>query len=1007
MADTASASSRIFISYRREDSSGHVLALLPALRGRFGADRIFKDTDNIPAGADFVKFIRTELESCSVLLAIIGREWLTIQDPRLKRPRLQNPDDFLRVEVGTALRNERTRVIPVLVERSSMPAPEDLPPDLVDLAYRNAVELSDARWDADVRRLIEAIEHASAASPPTAETQPPARQDLIDLQKRRVREIAAQVKAAQEAFEAQDYDLALWACERALLLDPQQPEAMEILDRAKKTVDEQKITGWLNEARQLLKEGDTGGASDLIDQALTLDHTSEAALTVRKEMLALRRERERERERARAVKKSLERARASLDDGDFDGAVRLAEDALAVDANDVDAHAIKTKALAVLDERRRQRDTRRRAQQAIADARARFSAGDEEGALQLLRDFTPSHETVSQAAEQLANEAETQARHRHVDATVKRAAAALEAGNFSDALEFLSEVAGIDSGTHDIATLMREVQARHDAASAQAAQASRRRQADEQREAEELQNADSVAALIASGRQSLARGDHEAALRQATEALGLDERSEDARQLQNEAKALQARVEREQEERPPATLPPEQARAEGDRPAAEQRQPDAPDRVERETVSRESTTALAGGQSPEFAAGVRSSTRTRLAAVAVLVLVLSSAGGVWLYSRRSVESPPANAAAAPTDSPAAGTTGTDRGAASSGAKAAGTPPASSPSSPPVTAAPPGDAAAADPPGPTSSTPAGAGPDPVGPNAQRIDQLRADAESQLRKGQRRQALNSAVLGLQLAPGDRDLQQIVDSLLHEAERSTAKARTSAVSADAPTLARDRFAQALQLESNALRSRAAGREEEATRNFWDAATRFTAAANEAADATRERARLRQHEDERKEKALGDRPPPKANAGRGTGGSSAPAGGATAEEKKDAEDRPAAEPRRAARSRAEEDGRIRETLKRYETAYDNLDPAGVRAVYPAVRGDLPKIFASYQFYLLDMYIEKVQFSADDTAVASCRLFHTIQPKISARREQFEQRQDITLKMQGDTWVISDIRNR
>src|SRR4029453_15300702 len=90
------ASSRIFISYRREDSSGHVLALLPSLRSHFGADRIFKHTDNIPPGADFLKFIKNELESCSVLLAIIGREWLNIQDPRAKQRRIDNPEAFLR-----------------------------------------------------------------------------------------------------------------------------------------------------------------------------------------------------------------------------------------------------------------------------------------------------------------------------------------------------------------------------------------------------------------------------------------------------------------------------------------------------------------------------------------------------------------------------------------------------------------------------------------------------------------------------------------------------------------------------------------------------------------------------------------------------------------------------------------------------------------------------------------------------------------------------------------------
>lgn len=158
------AESRVFVSYRREDSAGHVLALLPALRAHYGAKRVFKDTDDIPAGADFLKFIQHELASCSVFLAIIGREWLTIKDPRFNRRRLDNPDDFLRVEVATALKNERIRVIPVLVERATMPSAEDLPPDLVELAFRQAMELSDGRWESDVERLIQAIDDALASA---------------------------------------------------------------------------------------------------------------------------------------------------------------------------------------------------------------------------------------------------------------------------------------------------------------------------------------------------------------------------------------------------------------------------------------------------------------------------------------------------------------------------------------------------------------------------------------------------------------------------------------------------------------------------------------------------------------------------------------------------------------------------------------------------------------------------------------------------------------------------
>ena len=398
------ASSRIFISYRREDSSGHVLALLPSLRSHFGADRIFKDTDNIPPGADFLKFIKNELESCSVLLAIIGREWLAIQDQRLKRRRLDNPDDFLRVEVSSALKNERIRVIPVLIERAPMPSAQDLPPDLADLAFRHAIELSDVRWESDVRLLIEAIEHAVVES--AAKPEAPVRPGLMDLQKRRAREIASQLENARQAFESGDFEGTLWACDKALLLDPQTPEALDLLDRARKALDEKKISAWLEDARKALARGDIGTASDLIDQALAVDRDSKQALTIRDEMLELRRERERERDRARTVQAATDRARASVEEGDFESAVRHADDALATDSGDLNAQNLKAKALAALDERRKQRELKRRAQQTISDARSRFEAGAHQDALASLREFSPGHELVSQALQELQDQLE-------------------------------------------------------------------------------------------------------------------------------------------------------------------------------------------------------------------------------------------------------------------------------------------------------------------------------------------------------------------------------------------------------------------------------------------------------------------------------------------------------------------------------------------------------------------------------------------------------------------------
>jgi hypothetical protein len=64
--------------------------------------------------------------------------------------------DFVRLETASALKRD-IPVIPVLVRGASMPRAEQLPPDLADLAYRNAVELTHARWDSDVQVLVRAL----------------------------------------------------------------------------------------------------------------------------------------------------------------------------------------------------------------------------------------------------------------------------------------------------------------------------------------------------------------------------------------------------------------------------------------------------------------------------------------------------------------------------------------------------------------------------------------------------------------------------------------------------------------------------------------------------------------------------------------------------------------------------------------------------------------------------------------------------------------------------------
>jgi hypothetical protein len=148
--------SGIFVSYRRDDSSGHAGRLFDRLVSHFGKDRIFMDVDTIDPGEDFVTVIENAVSSCQILIAVIGRQWLTSDDDSSAR-RLDSPNDFVRLEIATALRRN-IRVIPVLVQRANMPKPQDLPDDLAKFLRRNAIELSDLRWQHDVDQLISVME---------------------------------------------------------------------------------------------------------------------------------------------------------------------------------------------------------------------------------------------------------------------------------------------------------------------------------------------------------------------------------------------------------------------------------------------------------------------------------------------------------------------------------------------------------------------------------------------------------------------------------------------------------------------------------------------------------------------------------------------------------------------------------------------------------------------------------------------------------------------------------
>lgn len=144
----------VFISYRRSDAAPHAGRLYDRLTTRFGDDAVFMDVDDIEPGADFPQVIADTLARTEVVLVLIGPGWAGAHQGGR---RLDDPADFVRREVQTAIVQGK-RIVPVLVGGATMPEASDLPRELAALPRYNALELSDARFEADFARLTEILE---------------------------------------------------------------------------------------------------------------------------------------------------------------------------------------------------------------------------------------------------------------------------------------------------------------------------------------------------------------------------------------------------------------------------------------------------------------------------------------------------------------------------------------------------------------------------------------------------------------------------------------------------------------------------------------------------------------------------------------------------------------------------------------------------------------------------------------------------------------------------------
>ena len=147
---------KITISYRRDDSMDITGRIFDRLTSRYGRETVFRDIDSIPPGLDFREHIQASIEDSDVLMVVVGPRWMG--GSRHGRSRIHAETDYVRIEVEAAL-NRHIPVIPLLVGGADMPQPSQLPENIREFAYRNAVQIDSGRdFDHHMNGLIRATD---------------------------------------------------------------------------------------------------------------------------------------------------------------------------------------------------------------------------------------------------------------------------------------------------------------------------------------------------------------------------------------------------------------------------------------------------------------------------------------------------------------------------------------------------------------------------------------------------------------------------------------------------------------------------------------------------------------------------------------------------------------------------------------------------------------------------------------------------------------------------------
>ncbi|MGI9001794.1 MAG: TIR domain-containing protein [Pseudonocardia sp.] len=150
----------IFINYRRGDHDDVVLLLGRLLSDYFDPEQIFLDILSIRLGTRFPKVLPERVLDSEVVLVIIHPQWLTSCNTDGSR-RIDDEHDWVRRELVLALQ-ARKKIIPILLDNTSMPAREELPKSIQPLVEWQAYRIRTDSRDGDIETLISQVKRLVA-----------------------------------------------------------------------------------------------------------------------------------------------------------------------------------------------------------------------------------------------------------------------------------------------------------------------------------------------------------------------------------------------------------------------------------------------------------------------------------------------------------------------------------------------------------------------------------------------------------------------------------------------------------------------------------------------------------------------------------------------------------------------------------------------------------------------------------------------------------------------------